>query len=308
MAVGLTRWRGRDDARGGLVERALELSGRLVDVQRARERALRIERLVAQAGEAVQQNVDLELRALRMVVDPAAPQQPLELGRRGVDEDVVGAQLVLGGAVGEADVDATGVGLERDDLGVRPSVAPAARATRASASETTPIPPTGTSQSPVPPPITWYRKQRFWRRSSPWACANVPINASVSTTPATTSSLTRPVDRITDRRFEQRVVRRVVGDQGADLVARSQRFGQRGKQRARHARGRGIEAGERGELAVGARDALKRGACRRGVCVVDEQPARRVARVGRVRGDRSPGQAQLTLEAEVAHDLRRAAG
>ena len=41
--------------------------------------------------------------------------------------------------------------------------APAADAIPASDSVSAPIPPTGTSQSPVPLPITWYRKQRFWR-------------------------------------------------------------------------------------------------------------------------------------------------
>ena len=49
------------------------------------------------------------------------------------------------------------------------------------------MPPTGTSHLPVPLPITWYRKQRFWRSSGSSAGANVPIVASVSTTPRTRS-------------------------------------------------------------------------------------------------------------------------
>jgi hypothetical protein len=49
------------------------------------------------------------------------------------------------------------------------------------------MPPTGTSQSPVPLPITWYSKHRFCRSESSPARANVPISASVRTTPRTVS-------------------------------------------------------------------------------------------------------------------------
>ena len=66
--------------------------------------------------------------------------------------------------------------------------APAAHATAASSSVNAPIPPTGTSQSPVPLPITWYRKQRFWRSDSSSSPANVPISASVPTIPRSKSS------------------------------------------------------------------------------------------------------------------------
>ncbi len=67
------------------------------------------------------------------------------------------------------------------------SSAPAERAAPVSASTTAPIPPTGTSQSPVPPPITWYRKQRFCASVTSWAPAKVPMSASVRTTPRTRS-------------------------------------------------------------------------------------------------------------------------
>ncbi len=66
--------------------------------------------------------------------------------------------------------------------------APAAWAASARASVRAPMPPTGTSQSPVPPPMTWYRKQRFWSRVGSWASAKVPMRASVRTTPRTRSS------------------------------------------------------------------------------------------------------------------------
>lgn len=71
------------------------------------------------------------------------------------------------------------------------SSAPARRAEAASASVTAPMPPTGTSQSPVLPPITWYRKQRFCRSDGSCAEAKVPIRPSVSTTPRTRSSANR---------------------------------------------------------------------------------------------------------------------
>ena len=68
--------------------------------------------------------------------------------------------------------------------------APAARAARSSSLVTRPIPPTGTSQSPVPPPMTWYRKHRFCRRDGSSAAANVPIRPSVSTMPRAISDVT----------------------------------------------------------------------------------------------------------------------
>ena len=64
------------------------------------------------------------------------------------------------------------------------SSAPAVRAAAASAADSAPMPPTGTSQLP---PTTWYRKQRFWRNSGSSAGANVPINPSVRTVPRVTS-------------------------------------------------------------------------------------------------------------------------
>ena len=61
--------------------------------------------------------------------------------------------------------------------------APAARAVRSRPPLTWPMPPTGTSQSPVPPPITWYRKQRFCRSDASSADANVPMSPSVRAMP-----------------------------------------------------------------------------------------------------------------------------
>jgi hypothetical protein len=66
--------------------------------------------------------------------------------------------------------------------------APAADATRVSSVVSAPIPPTGTSQSPVPLPMTWYRKHLFWRSSGSSVGANVPMSASVATMPRTVSS------------------------------------------------------------------------------------------------------------------------
>jgi hypothetical protein len=53
------------------------------------------------------------------------------------------------------------------------------------------MPPTGTRHSPVPLPIRWYRKHRFWIRDSSWRDANVPMTESVATTPRTVSSVKR---------------------------------------------------------------------------------------------------------------------
>ena len=55
---------------------------------------------------------------------------------------------------------------------------------------TAPIPPIGTSHSPVPPPIRWYRKHTFWASAGSSVRANVPISASVAMTPRTRSSST----------------------------------------------------------------------------------------------------------------------
>ena len=66
-------------------------------------------------------------------------------------------------------------------------VAPARRAAISSSPETWPMPPTGTSQSPVPPPITWYSRQRFCSRPGSASEAKVPMSASVAITPRTRS-------------------------------------------------------------------------------------------------------------------------
>ncbi|CAH0326465.1 hypothetical protein SRABI128_05355 [Microbacterium sp. Bi128] len=74
---------------------------------------------------------------------------------------------------GETDVTSTPVRMS----------APASRAARSSSAVTAPMPPTGTSQCPVSPPMTWYRKQRFCAREASSADANVPMSPSVSATP-----------------------------------------------------------------------------------------------------------------------------
>jgi hypothetical protein len=51
-----------------------------------------------------------------------------------------------------------------------------------------PMPPTGTRQAP---PITWYRKQRFWTSDGSCREAKVPIRPSVATTPRTRPSSKR---------------------------------------------------------------------------------------------------------------------
>ena len=77
------------------------------------------DRVVQQARQAREQQVHLELRALGARLGIGSAQQPRQLGRRGVDEHVAGAQFALGGAVGVADVDAGGVGRDGEHLRVR---------------------------------------------------------------------------------------------------------------------------------------------------------------------------------------------
>ena len=86
------------------------------------------------------------------------------------------------------------------------SSAPRFSAAAASCADTVPMPPTGTSQWPVPPPTTWYRKQRLASRS--WAWVNVPISASVSTMPRTVSSAKCSLDQLADRPLDERPPRR----------------------------------------------------------------------------------------------------
>ena len=106
------------------------------------------------------------------------------------------------------------------------SSAPAWRAAAASAADSAPMPPTGTSQLP---PTTWYRKQRFWRNSGSSAGANVPINPSVRTVPRVTSLVN--VRSISSDSGVSNSESHVASSsrQAAHLLARAERLGEGGE-------------------------------------------------------------------------------
>ena len=97
-------------------------------------------------------------------------------------------------------------------------------AAAASAPLTAPMPPIGTSQSPVPPPSRWYRKQTFCVSDGSSARANVPINASVAITPRTRSLDTASVIACRDGLVDHEPPRGVVAHMPARLVAGAQRL------------------------------------------------------------------------------------
>ena len=142
-------------------------------------------------------------------------------------------------------------------------VAPASRAARSSSPDTAPIPPTGTSQSPVPPPIRWYRKQMFCCRSSSPARAKVPIRASVSTTPRTRScwSSLAMCPRWAVRSWRPTASAPGPGPRGPRLGAGRQRRGHGGPEGLGESAAAGVELGKGLEFAVGRPD---RGKGRRG--------------------------------------------
>ena len=275
----------------------------LVDVERAGERGLGRDAVVAQPREPPQQHVDLDLRALGRSASAAAAAArassrastagptPLSTSR---------PRSVLGGRPPIVDL---AVGADRGHLGVRCAVRRRPRARRARARPLTrPMPPTGTSQSPVPPPITWYRKQRFWRRLSSSADENVPIRPSVSAMPRAMSVSSdarsiapeRPLDEVVPQRRRRRAAR-------APRRGVGERLGHRREERARERtrgdrRTRAKRSASRGSPVV----AGERGGGGRGIRRVDQDAARRVGRIGRV--GRVPAPAQLDAQAEVVDD------
>ena len=110
---------------------------------------------VVQPGEPAQQHVDLDLGAFRAGRPPRR--------RRSAGGEQVGEDGRADGAQHEAPGDgqlAPSIVTSPSGLIAVTSVlvrrsAPASRAARSSSAVTWPMPPTGTSQSPVPPPITW---------------------------------------------------------------------------------------------------------------------------------------------------------
>ena len=85
------------------------------------------------------------------------PAQAVEHRGGDVAQHVAGDGDVLAAArVGEAHGDTVGARFDRGDLGAAAQLrARAARAAASSSAVTAPIPPMGTSQWPVPLPMTW---------------------------------------------------------------------------------------------------------------------------------------------------------
>ena len=129
----------------------------LVDVEGAGEGVGRVDGAVAQPRQPREQQVDLQLRALGRRARRRAAAQAVEHRGGDVGQHVAADGDVLAAArVGEAHRDAVGARID----GGRPrrrsaARAPAARAAASSSAVTAPIPPIGTSQWPLPLPMTW---------------------------------------------------------------------------------------------------------------------------------------------------------
>ena len=187
---------------------------------------------VAQARQAREQEVDLELRPVSAggsrrarAGGPARParRSPASSGRRPTTR----LRLPVWKRTSPSPIAVTSTPVR--------TCAPAATAASRSAAVSAPMPPIGTSQSPVPPPMAWYRKQRFWRRPGSSSGANVPISPSVSTTPRTRSSASAACTVTRQRRLHERLPGRVVADDAPQLRARAQRLEQRREHGARDA-------------------------------------------------------------------------
>ena len=205
---------------------------------------------------------------------------------------------------------ATPSALDRGDLDAGAQLRARPLRRPSSAPVTAPIPPTGTSQSPVPLPITWYRKQRFWRRSASCAPANVPISASVRHDPALEVVGEVPLQALAQRPLDQRVPGRVVGHPRPQAAAEISGSVKRGEDRApgAGARARALQA------SLGARSRSRRSAAgvrtaarvpARGPRRVGGQPPRRRNLAARARRDRPREQAD---EVRVARQPRVDAG
>ena len=139
---------------GGLPRSAAASCGcSLVDVERPGERLARVDRGVAQPRQPRQQHVELELRALRRRLGRRLAQQrgrapPARRSR---------ARRARARAAARPSGPRRARRRCRSPVTSTPqrSSAPARAAAPASAAVSAPMPPTGTSQSPVPLPITW---------------------------------------------------------------------------------------------------------------------------------------------------------
>ena len=157
MAVDLARDEVGHRAGGGDGVRALQLAEALVDVEGPGEGGTGVDPLVAQPRQPGQEHVDLELRALgrRLGLDrPGAGAASSWLRTAGARPDSTVAPARAAQALGRRHVTSPPGSTETTSAPVS-TVAPAATAARASPSVTAPMPPTGTSQSPVPPPMRW---------------------------------------------------------------------------------------------------------------------------------------------------------
>ena len=126
VTVRLARWRLGDRATRGFAVRALELRGALVDVERPRERAHRIDLAIPQRGQAREEQVDLQLRALgrrRLLARGGrrTPHEAPELGGRDTREHVTRAHSPLGAGDGavERHLYAVASGLDPQHLDTR---------------------------------------------------------------------------------------------------------------------------------------------------------------------------------------------
>ena len=242
MAVDLARRRRRDGARGRLAVRRVQLLVALVDVERPRERLLGAHS--RNAGQALQQHVDLELRAFGPFGRLA--QQFAQDSRGDAGEHMPGRvrPFVRAAHFGRAPV-----GLDRDRLGARHELRAGARRRsgkrarqRAHASDRH-VP--GPSDHVVEEAAVLPQQRIVGRRER--------SDQSVGQHGAAGEIVSeRPLDQIGERGLEERVPEGVVADHPSELLARAQGLGQRGKRPVGDRRECGTRRGRVGRDPAGA--------------------------------------------------------
>ena len=251
-------------------------------MERARERLHGVDGRIAQPRQALEQQVELELGALRRRLRSALAQQPRQHRGRDAGQHVSCAHR----AALEADLGADAVGLDRRHLAPEPQL--------------------GACRPRDP-------RQRLGQRAHA-ADRHVPVaravadhvieEAAVLAQQGVVEAGERPDQRVggddptlevvlegareqlAQRPLDQRLPGGIVADTRTQVVARHQRLGERGKDRFGHARGHGLEV-----RPVGVR----------GRAGADQQPA--AVRARRVARHRAP--AQLGRQPELVADRAR---
>ena len=311
VAVDLRRDRLGHPAGARRVERALQLREGLVDVEGAAEGRLRAHRVVEQARQAVQQEVDLDLGALGAGQSREGTrarstrrQQALEVVGRDIHEHMAGSNRARGRlpALVRHRVGDLAIGGQCRDVGARDGLgAGHARGSRELVRDGTHaadrhIPVTRTAADHVvqEAPV---REQRLIDVGGEGADEGVGVGD-------TAHEVVREGvgDGLADRLLDEAVPQVVVADRGSRLTARQQWLGHGREERAGQASGARGELAPRDRIGLRAEPGEARGHAR-GILVVDEEAAVRRTGGGRVGAVAPRGEADA--QPQVVDDALR---